>query len=57
MIKRTVEVGLLVTGKERLAEGFAPEVMLRFAVIWLKRDRVYRGTEPGAGVRSVEITL
>lgn len=28
MIKRTVEVGLLVMGKERLAEGFAPEVML-----------------------------
>lgn len=48
-------------GKERLAEGFAPEVMLGFAVVWLKRDFVYRGTEPGAGtstgMRSVEITF
>jgi len=56
-----VEVGLLVMGKERLAEGFAPEVMLGFAVVWLKRDFVYRGTEPGAGtstgMRSVEITF
>ena len=38
-----MEVGLLVMGKERrLAEGFAPDVMLRFAMVWLKRDCVYR---------------
>lgn len=49
-------------GKERrLAEGFAPEVVLGLAVVWLKSHFVYRGTEPGAGtppgMRSVEITL
>lgn len=35
--------------------------MLRFAVVWLKRDFMYRGTELGAGIppgmRSVEITF
>lgn len=49
MIRHTVEVGPLVMGEGRLIEGFAGEVMLGFAVVWLRRDCMYRDTALGAG--------
>lgn len=45
----------------QLVEGFTEEVMMGFAVVWLKKDCMYRGTDLGAdtptGIKSVETTF
>lgn len=46
MINCSEEVGPFFMGEEgRLVKGFAGEVMMGFAVVWLKRECICRGTD------------